>query len=161
MNAGDDLYERLRANIGKTFEFTAPDELGRPAIRQFALALGDFNPVYTDRAAAEAAGLPDVMAPPTFVCETMQYLADAINERGDFSALDGVREPGGLRAGNDYEFIRPVHPDDVITARWELKDVYRKDTRSGSLVFTITEITYRNQRGEILAVNREHMFHRV
>jgi acyl dehydratase len=161
MSAADDLYTRLRARIGQTVEFTAPDELGRPALRQFGLALGDFNPLYTDRAAALAAGLPDVMAPPTFVCETMQYLAGALDEGGDYQVLRQVREPGGLRAGNDYEFHRPVHPDDVVTARWEVKDVYRKATRSGDVIFLAIEIAYRNQRDELLAVNRELMFYRV
>ena len=52
MSAGDDLYAKLRASLGQTVEFTAPDELGRAAFRKFGLALGDFNPLYTDRAAA-------------------------------------------------------------------------------------------------------------
>ena len=157
----DDLFTRLQASIGKTAEFTAPDEIGRPAIRQFALAIGDFNPLYTDREAARAAGLPDLMAPPTFVCETMQYLTGPINEAGDFETLGAIREPGGLRAGNDYEFFRPVRPEDVITARWEIKDVYRKTTRSGGVIFVAIEISYHNQAGELLARNRELMFHRT
>lgn len=159
--SGDAIYERLRSYLGKIFEFAAPDELGRPAIRQFSLALGDFNPLYTDRAAAQAAGLRDVMAPSTFICETMQYLHGEIDDRGDFPALNEIRELGGLRAGNEYEFLRPVHPDDVITARWEVKDVYRKTTRAGELIFLTIEIAYRNQHGELLAINREQTFHRV
>lgn len=157
----DALYDRLRADVGKTIEFAAPDELGRAAIRQFSIAIGDFNPLYTDRSAAADLGLRDVMAPPTFVCETMQYLHGPITDEGDFPALAAIRQFGGLRAGNEYEFVRPVHPDDVITARWEVKDVYRKTTRSGDLVFSTIEISYRNQHGDLLAINREHMFHRV
>ena len=157
----DDPFARLQARIGRRAEFTAPDEIGRPAIRQFALAIGDFNLLYTDREAAQAVGLPDVMAPPTFVCETMQYLTGPINEAGDFEALGAIREPGGLRAGNDYEFFRPVQPDDVITARWEIQDVYRKTTRSGGVIFVAVEIAYYNQTGELLARNRELVFHRT
>lgn len=156
---GDAIEARLRSLLGKTYEFTAPDALGRAAIRQFSLALEDFNPLYTDRDAAAAAGLSDVMAPPTFVCETMQYLHGPIDDRGDFSALAEIRELGGLRAGNEYEFFRPVHPDDVVTARWEVKEVTRKTTRAGDLVFLTIEISYRNQSGELLAINREQTFH--
>ena len=40
--------------------------MGREKIREFADAINDPNPVYRDRAAAQALGHPDVMAPPTF-----------------------------------------------------------------------------------------------
>ena len=35
-------------------------------IKEFAAAIGDSNPIYRDREAAQAAGHPDVIAPPTF-----------------------------------------------------------------------------------------------
>ena len=66
----------------------------------------------------------------------------------------------GLRAGNEYEFFQPIHPDDVITARWLVKDVYERDTRSGTVIFQVIEATFRNQRGELLARNTETLFYR-
>ena len=48
------------------------------------------------------------------------------------SAGGDTRELGGLRAGNDYEFFQPIHPDDIITAHWKVKDVYEKEGRSGA-----------------------------
>ena len=35
--------------------YTAPEELGRASIRYFALAIGDYNPLYVDKRAAERA----------------------------------------------------------------------------------------------------------
>ena len=52
--------------IGRTYPKTAPYEVGREKIREFAEAIGDSNPAYLDPAAAQKLGHPDVIAPPTF-----------------------------------------------------------------------------------------------
>ena len=52
--------------VGRTYPPTAPYEVGREKIREFAEAIGDPNPAYTDPEAAKALGHPDVIAPPTF-----------------------------------------------------------------------------------------------
>ena len=156
----DSLLERLKAAIGQELVFHAPDEIGRAAFRQYALAIGDFNPLYSDRDFAAAHGLPDVMAPPTLVCDTWQYVDSDMDERGDLLGRGPFRELAGLRAGNEYEFFQPIHPDDVLTARWLVKDVYERTGRSGSLVFQVIEATFHNQRGELLARNTETLFYR-
>lgn len=53
--------------VGRTYPPTEPYEVGREKIREFAVAVGDENPVYTDPEAAKAFGHQDVIAPPTFV----------------------------------------------------------------------------------------------
>ena len=45
--------------------FTVLVEAGR--LRQFARAIGEAGPVYLDEAAAETAGLPGLLVPPTFL----------------------------------------------------------------------------------------------
>ena len=67
------LTPELRALVGRETSYTAPEELGRAAMRYFALAIGDHNPLYTDQEFARAHGYPDVIAPPTLICETNQY----------------------------------------------------------------------------------------
>src|SRR5262249_34318349 len=52
--------------LGRTFPATEPYEVSRVKIADFAEAIGDRNPLYTDASAARAAGYPDVIAPPTF-----------------------------------------------------------------------------------------------
>src|ERR1700761_7098421 len=52
--------------VGRVYPPTAPYEVGREKIREFAEAINDPNPIYRDQAAARAAGHPDVVAPPTF-----------------------------------------------------------------------------------------------
>lgn len=53
--------------VGRSYPPTDPYEVGREKIREFAVAVGDANPVYTDPEAAKAFGHLDVIAPPTFV----------------------------------------------------------------------------------------------
>lgn len=55
------------AAIGRKYPKTAPFEVGREHIRDFANAIGDSNPLYHDPEKARAAGYPDVIAPPTYL----------------------------------------------------------------------------------------------
>ena len=154
------LLERLKATVGAEIVLRAPDEIGRSSLRQYALAIGDFNPIYSAREFAQANGLRDVMAPPTLICDTWQYVDSDMDERGDLLGRGPIRELEGLRAGNEYEFFQPIHPDDVVTAHWTVKDVYEKTGSTGSLVFQVIETTFYNQLEELLARNTETMFYR-
>jgi len=46
-----------REYLGRTFPAAPPYEINRVKIAEFADAIGDPNPLYRDRAAAQAAGL--------------------------------------------------------------------------------------------------------
>ena len=154
------LRERLKETVGQKGVIQAPDEMGRSSLRQYALAIGDFNPLYSDRGFAQTHGLREVMAPPTLICDTWQYVDSDMDDRGDLVGRGPIRELEGLRAGNEYEFFQPIHPDDVISAHWTVKDVYEKTGRTGSLVFQVIETTFYNQADELLARNTETMFYR-
>ncbi|WP_449060477.1 MaoC family dehydratase N-terminal domain-containing protein [Planomonospora algeriensis] len=52
--------------VGRASAPSSPYEVSRVKIKEFATAIGDNNPIYRDREAAQAAGHPDVVAPPTF-----------------------------------------------------------------------------------------------
>jgi len=157
----DDIVEQYRYLIGQEYVLTAPDEVGRASIRKFALAIGDRNPLYVDRKQAATGPYGDVVAPPTFLCETTQYHRGEVEEDGGFT--DRVRLPEGqpIRAGNEYTFHQPLRPDDIITARWKIDDVYGKSGRSGNLLFVVVQITYTNQHDAVLAENRETLAYRL
>ena len=155
-----DLLEQLKQTVGQEIVFQAPDELGRASLRQYALAIGDFNPVYSDREFAQAHGLRDVMAPPTLICDTWQYVDSDMDDHGDLLGRGPIRHLEALRAGNEYEFFQLIQPDDIITACWTVKDVYERTGRSGVLIFQVIETAFYNQREELLARNTETMFYR-
>jgi acyl dehydratase len=152
------LTDEIKALVGKEVSYTAPEEIGRASIRYFALAIGDDNPLYTDAEFARANGYPSVIAPPTFVCETNQYMDRRPDAMGYIGhrwqvPVEGCRE---LRGGHEYEFFRPVVPTDCITATWRIAGVQeRKSSRGTPMLFLYSEAVYTNQDGERLAVNRE------
>lgn len=152
------LTEEVRAAVGRTVTYTAPEPLGRAAIRYFAVAIGDDNPVYVNDDAARAAGYDGVIAPPTLVCETNQYMPGPRDADGYLGHAWGFQVPGArlLRGGNSYEFGRPVRPDDVVTATWKVLDAAEHTSRSGRPLLVVTsQATYTDAAGELLATNTE------
>ncbi|GAA3028483.1 MaoC family dehydratase N-terminal domain-containing protein [Kitasatospora albolonga] len=97
--------------IGRTYPPTAPYEVGREKIREFAVAVGDANPAYTDVEAAKALGYPDVIAPPTFpFAIAFQAAAQVVNDPE--LGLDYSRVVHG-----DQKFLysRPVQAGDRLS----------------------------------------------
>ena len=152
------LTEELKAFIGREVHYPAREELGRASIRYFALALGDDNPLYLDDEYARAAGHPSVIAPPTLICETCQYAHQAPNAEGYVGhewhlPVSGCRL---IRAGNDYEFMRPVLPADRISVTWTLESIVEKpSSRGGTQLFVASVARYRDAQGAVVAINRE------
>jgi acyl dehydratase len=152
------LTEELRGWIGREVSYAAPEEIGHASIRYFALAIGDDNPLYVDEAYARAAGYPSIVAPPTFVCETCQYAHRPPNEDGYIGhtwelPIAGCRM---IRGGHEYEFFRRVLPEDRINVTWRLEDISEHRTSRGEpMLMVISAATYRDQRGDLLARNRE------
>jgi acyl dehydratase len=153
------LTDEVKEWIGREVSYTAPDEVGRSSIRYFAVSIGEDNPLYHDEEFARSNGYPSVIAPPTFVCETGQYMTgprDAIGHTWDLP-VQGVRM---IRGGNDYEFFRPLLPGDVITADWRIDDIKERTTSSGiPMLIVQSKATYSNQHGDLLATNLETLIY--
>ena len=152
------LTDELKAWIGREAHYPAREELGRASIRYFALATGDDNPLYVDEAYAKEAGYPSVIAPPTLICETCQYAhqpptADGYIGHEWHLPVANCRL---IRAGNDYEFMRPVLPEDRISVTWTLEDIVERSRSGGGTQLFVTSVArYRDAMGAIVAINRE------
>jgi len=152
------LTEELKKWIGREAHYAAREELGRASIRYFALAMGDDNPLYVDDAYAKAAGYASVIAPPTLICETLQYAHQAPNADGYIGHewQLPVKNCRLIRAGNDYEFMRPVLPADRISVTWTLESIFEKpSSRGGTQLFVSSVGRYQDEKGEVVATNRE------
>ena len=53
-----------------------------------------------------------------------------------------------------YKRQKPVQAGDVITATTKVVDIYEREGRLGKMLFVISETTYKNQDGEIVAKAR-------
>ena len=152
------LTDELKAFIGREAHYPAREEFGRASIRYFALALGDDNPLYVDDDYAKKAGYPSVIAPPTLICETLQYAHQMPNTDGYVGHEWHLPVPNTrlVRAGNDYEFMRPLLPADRISVTWTLENIVEKpSSRGGTQLFVSSVGRFRDAKGEIVAINRE------
>jgi len=152
------LTDDLKSWIGREAHYPAREELGRASIRYFALALDDDNPLYLDDAFAKKAGYPSVIAPPTLICESNQYVHQAPNADGYIGHEWHLPVANArlIRAGNDYEFMRPLLPADRISVTWTLESIVEKpSSRGGTQLFVSSVGRYLDAKGEVVAVNRE------
>jgi acyl dehydratase len=122
--------------VGRSYPPTSPYEVGREKIREFAEAVGDTNPAYTDREVAEALGHPDVIAPPTFVFAITFRAARQVTEdpelgldysrvvHGDqkFAYTRPVRAGDRLTVSSTIESIRSMAGNDILDVRGEVHD---------------------------------------
>ena len=120
-----------RALVGRSYPPSPAYEVGRAKIAEFAAAIGDDDPVYRDPAAAQAAGHPDVVAPPTFAIVLTLEAANVVLGDPEVS-LDYSRVVHGeqrfthhrpIRAGDrlvattTIEAVRSVAGNDLLTTR--------------------------------------------
>jgi acyl dehydratase len=154
------LTPEIRAMIGTERRYTAPEEIGRAAMRYFGLAVGDDNPLYTDEHYARANGYPGVIAPPTMLCETNQYAGLRRDENGYAGHVWHLDIPNTtlVRGGNSYVFHQPVLATDVITAVWRIADITERTNSRGRDMVILTSIAqYATADGKPLVTNTESL----
>lgn len=122
-------------------------EVEEGMIRRFAEALGDPNPIYVDKEAARAAGLPSLAAPPTFAAML------AVNERFRHSLDLGTRSL--LLGEQQFEYGRTIVAGDRITVRSRVAEVQEKAGPSGPMDVIVVEDEGRAADGEGVFRSRE------
>ncbi len=96
--------------VGRTYPPTEPYEVGREKIREFARAVRDQHPAYTDPEAAKALGHPDVICPPTFPIVISMPAGDQVVEDPELG-LDWSRVVHG---DQKFVYTRPMRAGDRI-----------------------------------------------
>jgi acyl dehydratase len=120
-------------------------------IREFAIAVGDPDPVYLDREAAAAAGHPAIPAPPTFVVVAGHWR--------DQAAMVATLELDIRRVvvgETGWEYHAPVYAGDRLTAERIVESVTERPGRRGGTMTLITiAAEFRNQRDELCVRQRD------
>ncbi len=121
-------------------------EVEKGHIRAFAQAIEDPNPLWNDEVAARRTRYGGMVGSPTFLrairTERLQELpADFPFNR----PLDG---------GSEWEYFEPVRPGDRITATTKVVDIFDKTGRLGQMIFVVTETSYTNQFGQVVATQK-------
>ena len=133
-----------RSIIGQVFDETSFPPITKEEVLEFAAALGEKNPLYTDEAAAAKGPYGSLVAPPTFVTKlrAKKFTPEHLPRFGKV----------GFDGGRDLELYAPVRPGDELTMLSTIHDIYEKTGRTGSMYFIVIRNEIKNQKGEKVAV---------
>ncbi|WNC16506.1 MaoC family dehydratase N-terminal domain-containing protein [Brevibacillus brevis] len=125
--------------VGSTSEATLV-EVEKGAIRAFAHAIGDDNPLCTDEGFARAHGYASLVAPPTF---PTTFRIPNPNVRFELSRV--------LHGGQEYRYTRPIVAGDVLRCVSRVADVYeREGKQGGKMTFLVTEVRGEDLDGQLV-----------
>lgn len=114
-------------------------------LRELALAIGDPNPIYQDRQAAQAEGYEDVPLPPTaatiFLFWENKHFIEQLTELG----MDVTRL---IHREESYEYLVSIHPGETLTGVMTVLDGSTRRGRGDSVIDLVTlRLTYTNRDG--------------
>ena len=138
------ITQEMRDVIGVESEAVTYD-VERGAIRKFAEAIGDDNPLYVDEEAARKSRYGGLIAPPTFMRSMSAGRSRATVQSPYPAALDG---------GSEWEYFEPVRPGDRISVTMKVSQMFEREGRLGNMLFIIRETSYVNQFGKTVAIQR-------
>lgn len=121
-------------------------EVERGKIRELVQAIGDSNPIFTNREAALQAGYRDTPASPTFVTVPMMWsniLLEVIKQLK-------INYTKVLHGEEGYEYLKEIYPGDVLTGRMRVASIDTKSGKSGSMDLVRLETTFTNQNSEVV-----------
>jgi acyl dehydratase len=114
-------------------------EVEKGAIRRFAEAVGDLNPLYFDHEYARAAGYATVTAPPSFPCSFTSGL--------DLRELLGATGRTLLLAEQAIEYERPIVAGDALLVTTRVVDVGERLGPAGRMEIAVVEDEGRDRDG--------------
>ena len=129
-----------RDHLGRSTTSHEPFEVTRGDIRRFATALGDTNPAYHDRAAAQALGHRDLVAPPTFLITLGFSTAESLITDPELGLDYSMVVHGEQR----FELHRPVYAGDLLDTETRLDAM--RDAGRNELLSIVTEVSAGGER---------------
>lgn len=155
-----ELEAKLRGFVGRETgpPIPGPDPVNEAMIRHWCEAMGDNNPVYTDRAIAEKSVHGGIVAPPTMLqAWSMRGMAMAYPEQSDSKDLQLALHrllteagyPSVVATNCEQGYTRYLRPGDQVIARTVIEAISeQKATALGVGYFIDTRTTFTDQHGE-------------
>jgi acyl dehydratase len=131
------------AAIGKSYP-PMTYAVGREKVREYALAVGETNPLHLDVEAARAAGYRDVVAPPMFV---VVYSAPAMAP-AVFDPDVAINFARMVHGGQEFRWGPLVVAGDEIETIVTVKDIRVRE----AMAFYVFESVSTNQDGDTVCV---------
>ena len=129
--------------VEEFLSFDLPVERGK--VREFALAVGEDNPVFFHTEEARRQGLPDVIAPPTFTVTQMWQIPREERERrlGANLSYDRV-----LHGEQEFCYRRLPVAGEVLNATMRIASDVTKPGRRGNMRFVTYESKFTDTGGD-------------
>jgi hypothetical protein len=125
------ISEELKSLLNITF---GPEvyEIEKGMVKKFAEAIDDANPRWQSE------------APPTFPAALVPtgLIHRLFNAKGPLKRL--------LNGASELEYLKPIKIGDVISVTGSLTRLRQVPGAAGPTLFMFTEMTYTNQRGEVV-----------
>ena len=121
--------------VGRVFGPSEPYEVSRVKIADFANAIGEPSELCRSKEAAQKAGYPDVIAPPTFaIVVSMRSTAALQADPGlglDYSMV--------VHGEQSFAYSRPLHAGDVVVSTSTVESI--RAVGGMSMMVTSTDIS--------------------
>jgi|WetSurMetagenome_2_1015567.scaffolds.fasta_scaffold1155337_1 acyl dehydratase len=144
------IPEEARRLIGKV-DPPYVREVEGGAVRRYADAVGNGNPLYQDEDCAKKTRYGGLIAPPGFFgwpvktepqSESVLAAMAAVEKAGYHRLLDG---------GIVYDFLRPVRVGDRLIVYMKVKDIVERESKGGTMIVMELEANYLNEKGDLVA----------
>jgi len=111
-------------------------EIEKGLVRKFAEAIDDPNPLWRE------------VAPPTFPAALVpsELLHKMVTAKCPLTRF--------LNGANELDYYQEIKVGDVISVAARLSNMRKREGKEGRTLFMIVDITYQNQRGEVVARGR-------
>ena len=147
MANGSLITDEMRELVGVPLD-TIVFKVEEGAIQRYAQAIGDPNPVYNDPDFVRKTRYGRLMAPPGFTGWPAK--AGRPTEKLFAFLVKAGAPPRILDGGIEFEFFEPIGAGDLLTATTKIAKVTERETKLGNTMFTTAEVTYVNQKGNVV-----------
>lgn len=130
-------------------------EVERGAIKKYADAIADRNPLYWDEEHARNSRYGSIIAPPGFAgwptqwTGAMPFLPSGGLRGTVLETMAKLGYPRVLDGGVEFEFILPVRADDILVGVTKVIDIYERESKGAKMFLSVFETTFTNQNGAV------------
>jgi acyl dehydratase len=125
-------------------------EVEKGAIRRYADAVGDDNPLYCDEEYAKKSRYGCIIAPPGFFGWAKKTISSSEGLVGLIGAMIEAGYAGILDGGMAYDFYLPVRVGDTLVVSPKVADITLKEGKTKMMILRF-EASYTNQNGDLVA----------
>ncbi|WP_049928272.1 FAS1-like dehydratase domain-containing protein [Halopiger goleimassiliensis] len=144
----------LEGLVGESRVTVEDFRIERGKVAEFARAITDPNPIYSDPDAAREAGHDRIPAPLTYT-RVSRFPRYSATEDDGYGFDLGFRQEYVLHGEQAYEYERPLYVGDVVTGETTLADVFQREGgRAGTMTFAVFETEYRDRDGDLVLTAR-------